>query len=764
MTSATDFPSRRQAALWALVAAWLVAACGDSGMEPADQGPTEPPNQAPRIVGSLAGWALTAGGSAATVDVADRFSDPDGDALTYAVESSDAGVAAASVSGSVVTVRPLSAGGARVTVTARDAGGRTAKLSARADVHEPDLAAAVSGDSVALSVGGSFEIEIEVRNGGAGDGSSSPTTVSAYVSPDSVIEATDERLGEPWEVEALGRGQSARLAAEYGADSASALWSVSWVGACVEAVEGERETGNNCSGAVKVTTVPRVGWSFVSSDGAESSAGTGDPRTVVKIAIDGYEPGPGGAAGWLPLDAGDPGVVANVLRMLEVKTVGNEDDSGWDLASRRWGVTDSCGPICDDQVSVVATGSQTVVEIQPPGPQEEWRRAWPHGLASSGLYQAGRYALSFGGSPPLELSIDADTTGGRYYSSDPSLSCAKLAGFGSGKLFEVVGGDMVVARGAGASRRSTTAKRLGRKADPNTTYVIDVGFIVDKEYWRRGWAEWMAEVGVPRVTGIFRRSGVNVEFRPIIVAYQDYKHFGVCQLDSMHRDNASYYTLLWSLTPSLRWVLQADLLHAISAIKYVSQGLCGMAGVRNKGESAEDVWGSGANIALSAPICASDRQPDLSPINRNTFIGVVAHEIGHNLGLYHNPGYYKKRDRDENIFHASGWGYKGEIALAGGRTVSYGTIMSIGASRVPFFNPGRVLPKSEVCSGDATRYDYETGYGFCPANGHEVAGDSIRLGGPVEAHDTTYHVNAVEALQYTIADASKYACRPGSCQ
>lgn len=32
MTSATEFPSRRQAARWALVAACLVAACGDSGI------------------------------------------------------------------------------------------------------------------------------------------------------------------------------------------------------------------------------------------------------------------------------------------------------------------------------------------------------------------------------------------------------------------------------------------------------------------------------------------------------------------------------------------------------------------------------------------------------------------------------------------------------------------------------------------------------------------------------------------------------------
>ncbi|MDE2663040.1 MAG: hypothetical protein OXI39_08560 [Gemmatimonadota bacterium] len=83
------------------------------------------PNRAPQPVGTIPPLALPSAGTA-TVDVSSYFTDPDGDALSHSAISSNAGVAAVSVSSGVVTVRALSPGDVTVTVTASDPGGLTA--------------------------------------------------------------------------------------------------------------------------------------------------------------------------------------------------------------------------------------------------------------------------------------------------------------------------------------------------------------------------------------------------------------------------------------------------------------------------------------------------------------------------------------------------------------------------------------------------------------------------------------------------------------
>jgi len=115
--------------LTATVLVAVTVGCGDDGgsspTSPTPTTPTAPANRAPATSGSIPSQTLTAGESA-MVDVAQYFSDPDGDALTYAATSSNTTVAAVSVSASTVNIDAQDAGQADVTVTARDPGSMSA--------------------------------------------------------------------------------------------------------------------------------------------------------------------------------------------------------------------------------------------------------------------------------------------------------------------------------------------------------------------------------------------------------------------------------------------------------------------------------------------------------------------------------------------------------------------------------------------------------------------------------------------------------------
>ena len=77
------------------------------------------PNRPPEPLGTIAALEVFVGDTAA-LDVAAYFTEPDGEALAYAAESSSSATAAVAVSGSSVAVAAMAVGGATVTVTARD--------------------------------------------------------------------------------------------------------------------------------------------------------------------------------------------------------------------------------------------------------------------------------------------------------------------------------------------------------------------------------------------------------------------------------------------------------------------------------------------------------------------------------------------------------------------------------------------------------------------------------------------------------------------
>jgi len=80
-------------------------------------------------------------GAGATVELVRHFSDPDGDALAFAVVSSDTKVAAAEIAGDALTVTAVAKGAATVTVTATDTEGLSTTRSFLASVpNRPPLA------------------------------------------------------------------------------------------------------------------------------------------------------------------------------------------------------------------------------------------------------------------------------------------------------------------------------------------------------------------------------------------------------------------------------------------------------------------------------------------------------------------------------------------------------------------------------------------------------------------------------------------------
>ena len=94
--------------------------------------PAADDNRAPTVEGAIPAVALNTG-EQETVDVASVFSDPDGDALSYATRVADPDVAVAGPSGDGLLVEALGAGVATVTVTASD-GELTAELDFEVEV------------------------------------------------------------------------------------------------------------------------------------------------------------------------------------------------------------------------------------------------------------------------------------------------------------------------------------------------------------------------------------------------------------------------------------------------------------------------------------------------------------------------------------------------------------------------------------------------------------------------------------------------------
>ena len=124
---------------------------------------------------------------------------------------------------------------------------RCASISSVPQPARPDLM--VTSPSVSDSgpaTGARFTLSASVRNGGNGDAAA--TTLRYYRSSDMTITTSDTEVGTD-AISELAASGSAGQSVELTAPSTPGTY---YYGACVDAVTGESDAANNCSGSVKV--------------------------------------------------------------------------------------------------------------------------------------------------------------------------------------------------------------------------------------------------------------------------------------------------------------------------------------------------------------------------------------------------------------------------------------------------------------------------------------------------------------------------------
>ena len=152
------------------------------------------------------------------------------------------------------------------------------------DDVSPDLVVeSASVDNASVEAAAAFTLSARVRN--RGDGASAATTLRYYRSTDATISTGDAEAG----MDAVGRLAAGASTSESIRLTVPGAAGTYYYGACADAVTGESDSSNNCSGAVRVTV-------SVDSDedggGGIGGAGVGGPVTSFRLgdlSADGYD-------------------------------------------------------------------------------------------------------------------------------------------------------------------------------------------------------------------------------------------------------------------------------------------------------------------------------------------------------------------------------------------------------------------------------------------------------------------------------------------
>ncbi len=309
------------------------------------------------------------------------------------------------------------------------------------------------------------------------------------------------------------------------------------------------------------------------------------------------------------------------------------------------------------------------------------------------------------------------------------------------------------------------------KADPDTTYYIDILFVASQSAMN-------TQVGsvLNVVNKIFQNSGVNVEFRyQGIVPFSHYKQHLGCS-DNLESLDGVYskegLNVFLELAPEIRKDYSVDLIYGLMD-HYDSSDAGGTAYRRLKDYSGEMAARFSSVGTLDT---TSVNSVDPLDINYRSSIDIFAtkfaRQLGFNLGLnndIHTILHHKGEYPDPDNLHSDGYGYGGRYNVDS----EIGTIMSHARDdqQISLFSSSEVLKKSEICQTDKNAFGSTYGsYGYCNNNEYNdpVPEDLDCTKTPDSDHcirigDT--RSDASKALQYTIEDASNYNvyCHQDGC-
>ena len=235
------------------------------------------PNRPPEPTGSIPDQTVEVGRTVA-LEVSPYFTDPDGDALSYAAATSVPSVSTASVFGPVVTIHGVAVGETTLTLTARDPDGGAATQQAKVTVTPPapDLAfKGVSPATATVTPGSSVTFEFLVRNQGAV--ASGSTTIRAMRSPNPIISIRDTEL-RSYPLAPLAASEDHTFPVTIAVDASTAAGTV-YIGMCIDSVARESNTRNNCSEGARLTVT-------VSSSGRTSANGVSvDSGSAIRLRV-----------------------------------------------------------------------------------------------------------------------------------------------------------------------------------------------------------------------------------------------------------------------------------------------------------------------------------------------------------------------------------------------------------------------------------------------------------------------------------------------